>query len=394
MLGAQDFCGYYDWTFSYLRQHIDPGAAHRLWAEAISKAQQHYTDAGRAHGLRGLYETWVHTGEDEHCDWTFTLDEKKNVLRWDMRQCPSKGHLIENDLYADEDYCDHCMGWIKPVLEAIGGEMVVHEHNHCGQCWGEMRLNDKPYESLAGLECDITHDPRWQRGFIERWERNVKLPLLEQVSASSDPVDVVRAWFAQDTAITVLGRGPSAADHWTRQQDLRGVIVTDPTYATRDVYGGEPRGVVIGDHSQVLAQIAERFHVTPKEKRPLLMHPFLPGAPMQAFAAHGLPRPVPILPLLVRVGLYRHEPFAPYPTTGVFALLLAAALEKRVTVAGIDLYRHPSGRAYTNDQPHRSLPKQHDESCDLAHIQAALDRLGDRVTVHPFLQSLLMARRG
>ena len=113
---------------------------------------------------------------------------------------------------------------------------------------------------------------------------------------------------------------------------------------------------------------------------------------MPPFADYGLPRPVPILPLLIRRGLYLHEPHAPYPTTGVFALLLAAALDKRVTVAGIDLYRHPSGRAYTNDQsPHNLLPARHNQTCDRTHLNTALARLGDRATVHPHLSQLLNA---
>lgn len=84
MLGCQDFCGYYDWTFHFVRQRYGKEALEKLWADAIGMdSQRHYLQAGLANGLRGLYHTWVKTGEEEHCDWTFTLDEKKNVLRWD-----------------------------------------------------------------------------------------------------------------------------------------------------------------------------------------------------------------------------------------------------------------------------------------------------------------------
>jgi len=389
MLGCQDFCGYYDWTFSYIRKHFGNEAVERLWREPIVDAQQHYTKAGLAKGLRGLYETWVTTGEDEKCDWTFTLDEEKNVLRWDMRQCPSKGHLINNDLYADEDYCDHCMGWMIPLLGKVGAAVVAHEHNHCGQCWGEMRMTDRPYQPIHGKDGDITDDPRWQRGYLDRWRDNVKLPLLRD--HGTDPADVIESWFADDAALTVLGRGPSASDAWTAEHVNGAVIVTDPTYATRDVFAGEPRGVLIGDNPQLLEQVAQRFLATPEAQRPLLMHAYLPGAPMLPFARFGLPRPVPILPLLVRRGVYLHEPYAPYPTTGVFALLLAAALDKPVTVAGIDLYRHPTGRAYVNDQAHDGWPKQHSEACDTAHIRGAIDHLAGRATLHPHLAGLLHA---
>ena len=389
MLGCQDFCGYYDWTFYFLRRNFGPGAAQNLWATAIVDAQTHYTDAGLKRGLRGLYETWVATGKDEKCDWTFTLDEEKNVLRWDMRKCPSKGHLIHNDLNADEDYCDHCMGWMEVVLGRIGGEVVQHEHNHCGQCWAEMRMRDKPSHTLTGLACDITNDSRWGRGFVERWEQHVKLPLLDSTGAASDSVEVLRDWFANVDHVTVLGRGPSAADQWTRQQLTDAVIVTDPTYATQDIYDGEPMGVLVGDNAQVLAQVAKRFLATPAQQRPLLMHMYLPNAPMQAFGTFGLPRPVPILPLLIRQRVYEHEPSEPYPTTGVFALLLATALNKRVTLAGIDLYRHPTGKMYVGEQPTTKWPDQHSERCDRKHLRIAIDNLGERAQVHPLLTKLL-----
>ena len=146
MLDCHEFCGYYEWTFHFMRRSFGQQAVRDLWAEAIGgDSQQHYAKAALEAGLRGLLRVWVKTGEEEACDWSFTLDEEKNVLRWDMRRCPSKGFLIETDRNADEDYCDHCAGWVIPLLEQVGAEVVVHEHNHCGQCWGVMRM--RPLEN-------------------------------------------------------------------------------------------------------------------------------------------------------------------------------------------------------------------------------------------------------
>ena len=146
MLGCQDFCGYYDWTFAYVRKHFGQQAVRDLWSDAIGgESQSHYLKAALEDGLRGLLRTWDKTGGDEHCDWTFTLDESRNVLRWDMRACPSKGFLLDHNLTADEDYCDHCMGWIVPLLNKAGVEVAAHEHNHCGQCWAELRVKGTPY---------------------------------------------------------------------------------------------------------------------------------------------------------------------------------------------------------------------------------------------------------
>jgi len=183
MLGCQDFCGYYDWTFHYLRSRFGLEALQRYWAEAIGgEAQQHYAAAARAGGLRGLLEVWSKTGQDEHCDWTFTLDEACNVLRWDMRECPSKGYLLAHGLSADEDYCDHCMGWVIPLVRQAGCEVIGHEHNHRGQCWGEIRQVNQPSKP-PNIPGDIRDDPRWRRGALDRWESNRKLP----PDAANDP---------------------------------------------------------------------------------------------------------------------------------------------------------------------------------------------------------------
>ena len=174
MLGCHDFCGHYDWTFHYVSRRWGRVAVELLWREAIGRdSQRHYFESAVEGGLRGLYETWTKTGQDERCDWTFTLDEEKNVLRWDMRECPSKGYLIQNDLNADEDYCNHCMGWTIPLLESVGVEIVEHEHNHCGQCWATMRMKDRPSQPLT-VDGDIRNDPRWRRGISRPLGNRVK----------------------------------------------------------------------------------------------------------------------------------------------------------------------------------------------------------------------------
>lgn len=391
MLGCQDFCGYYDWTFHYLRRRFGQEAVMEYWLKAIAEdSQRHYTIAGRERGLAGLYDTWVKSGEDEKCDWTFTLDESKNVLRLDMRECPSKGFLLKNDRNADEDYCDHCIGWIQPALESIGAEVASHEHNHCGQCWWEMRMKGQPHQTLA-VGVDICKDPRWGRGYLHGWRDGVALPVLERRTAT-DPCDMLREWFSGIDRLTVLGRGPSAVDGWVTDRLGDAVIVTDPTYATRDVFGGEPLGVLIGDRPGNLETVSERFNDTDPKQRPLLMHMFLPGCPLIDFVSLGLPRPIPILPLLIRSGLYVHRPGQPYPTTGVFAFMMAVALKKSTTVAGIDLYKHPSGSDYTGGTPTRGQfvwPSGHSEDCDKTHLRAAMNLAGKPVRLHPVLQALL-----
>lgn len=325
MLGCQDFCGYYDWTFSYLEQRFGREALRDYWAAAIGgDSQGHYLRAGREDGLRGLLRAWVRTGQDEHCDWTFTLDEARNTLRWDMRRCPSKGFLLQNDLNASEDYCDHCMGWIIPLLDAMGAGIAAHEHNHCGQCWAEISLKGRPREPLQA-PADIRDDPNWKRGYLDRWRDGVKLPLLERPGASADPSELIERWFARADPPAAHGAGRSA-----------GVLCADEHYAAGCALGGPAAGVLLGHPPAMLEAVAERFLGSPPESRPLLMHLYLPACEPVAFAAYGLPRPVPVLPLLIRHGRYVHRPGAPPPTTTGFLSMLADVLKA-------DVVRGPGG---------------------------------------------------
>lgn len=327
MLGCHEFCGYYEWTFHYVRRRWGQAGVARLWAEAIGgESQRHYIEAAQQAGLAGLYRTWVKTGEDETCDWTFTLDEAHNVLRCDMRQCPSKGFLLAHDLNADEDYCDHCAGWMIPLLEQVGVEVWEHEHNHCGQCWTTMRAKDRPSQILE-LEVDIRRDPRWNCGYLDRWEHNRKQPLLPCVSNAADPCDAMAAWFAGAERLVVVAEGEAAVP---AADSLRGAagLMTGRAYLARGDLGMEPLGVLIESEGIDLETLSKRFLSTPAARRPVLLQAYLPRAPMLDFVGHGLPRPLPILPLLIRTGKYVHRPGGPEPAPKALLAALAEALRK------------------------------------------------------------------
>ena len=94
----------------------------------------------------------------------FAATEKPGVYRIDMYDCPSKGFLLRNGLENFHDYCDHCMGWVGPMMKDFG-YAVDHEHNHCGQCWWEMRKPDPAREVAAPGETSGKRDVR----FLKNW---------------------------------------------------------------------------------------------------------------------------------------------------------------------------------------------------------------------------------
>lgn len=166
MIGVQDFCGHYDWTFQYLLETYGEETLEAYWAEAIAfDSQRHAYDLIREKGFEGMEEYWGHTLELEEAGYALTRTE--NLFRIDMHRCPSKGFLLEHGLEAHSDYCSHCMGWIAPVAQKAGFT-IDHEHNHRGQCWWELRKRGEPPVSEEGSEAagerDVSKSPGWFEG--------------------------------------------------------------------------------------------------------------------------------------------------------------------------------------------------------------------------------------
>ncbi len=163
MLGCYDFCAHYEWTFQWLLEQGDHECVLDYWENAIYRdSQTHATKLIAEKGFAGMKEYWGHTLAEEAAGYVAT--EGADVYRIDMHQCPSKGFLIRNGLVQFGDYCDHCMGWIGPLMRDAGFA-IDHEHNHQGQCWWEIRrASDAAPASPAGAlsgEHDVRLHEDW-----------------------------------------------------------------------------------------------------------------------------------------------------------------------------------------------------------------------------------------
>ena len=178
MIGCYDFCGHYEWTFGWFERTGGHALVRAYWHEAINlDSQAHARDLIKAEGFAGMLKYWGHTLTEESPELGFTITPGKDVFRIDFHQCPSRGFLLRNDLKQYRDYCDHCMGWIGPMMQKAGF-VVDHEHNHRGQCWWEMRQKSDPMPpSIAGTlsgENDVRLLPGWKSDVadtIDHYER-------------------------------------------------------------------------------------------------------------------------------------------------------------------------------------------------------------------------------
>jgi hypothetical protein len=176
VIGCSEFCGYYDWTFEWLRRNYGEQAVRKYWEEAICRdSQTHARELIIPKGIAGMVEYWGHTLAEEEAGYTCCYDEDAGYYRIDMYACPSKGYNLEHGYAYYHDYCDHCMGWIKPIMDEAGF-VIHHDHNHAGMCWWEIRrAQDDPGPSGPGelTESDVRLREDYDTGHHHTWRASV-----------------------------------------------------------------------------------------------------------------------------------------------------------------------------------------------------------------------------
>ena len=177
MLGCAEYCAYYDWTFEYLRKLGGEEAVADYWLEAIYRDKHQYTrELFKAKGLAGMEEYWGHTLVEEEAG--YVASRGRDYYRIDMFACPSLGLLLRRGRQYYHDYCQHCMAWVGPVL-AECGFAADHEHNHCGQCYWEIRTLEKAGEPSSPGEIsgdqDVRLDEDWRKGHIDVFRKSKRI---------------------------------------------------------------------------------------------------------------------------------------------------------------------------------------------------------------------------
>lgn len=175
MIGCYDFCGHYEFTFAWLDNRGGVDLVREYWLEAISKdASKKTRELITKEGFEGMRKYWGHTLQEEAADYTFA--SKDDCFRIDMHACPSKGFLLQNNLEQYPDYCDHCIGWIGPLMKDAGF-VVDHEHDHRGHCWWEFRKDaDAAPPSTPGAFAgnnDARLSPHWDTSSLDVFRRAV-----------------------------------------------------------------------------------------------------------------------------------------------------------------------------------------------------------------------------
>ena len=132
MIPSDHFVRYYNEVFKALDEQ---GIGHlaRYWWGIGELQTRELAESFRRGGLRACYDYWSRIVKEENCVARLTLTP--DYFEFRMDRCPSLSKVLDNDAIACEHYCDHCMGWVRAVMEASGLyavlDMESRREAHC-----------------------------------------------------------------------------------------------------------------------------------------------------------------------------------------------------------------------------------------------------------------------
>jgi hypothetical protein len=117
MIPSDHFVRYYNEVFKALEER---GHEHLVgyWRMLGELQKAELAQSFRDGGLRACYDYWARILREENCGGELELTE--DYFEFRMDRCPSLSKVLDNDATPSPLYCDHCAGWVQPVMDAAG----------------------------------------------------------------------------------------------------------------------------------------------------------------------------------------------------------------------------------------------------------------------------------
>ena len=136
MVSCTEFIPLYSELFKWLDKKGGKEEVLKYWNYISDKyVEPRLGEEVKKHGLKGCWNYWNKSLNEEACDFTMTYDEEKNYFEIDMKGCPSRG-MINKLSYMEpyEDYCGHCKVLYSRVLERYGIEPFDSDYSKVDKC--------------------------------------------------------------------------------------------------------------------------------------------------------------------------------------------------------------------------------------------------------------------
>ena len=126
MISCTEFIPAYSELFKFLERRGGVEAVDDFWHYLADNFLGNLHDLVKEYGVRGCWQYWMHTLNEEAADFTMTVDDEANTFEIVMHNCPSKGRLLKMDhVEPYHDYCRHCDVLYARVLAPLGYTCTV-----------------------------------------------------------------------------------------------------------------------------------------------------------------------------------------------------------------------------------------------------------------------------
>jgi hypothetical protein len=89
-----------------------------MWISRRNDLNQGLGSYIKENGFQGMFEYWDHIKFEENCDMDMNITDE--YFEFKMHKCPSLSKNLDNDAGLCMQYCEHCAGWIHPVIRKYG----------------------------------------------------------------------------------------------------------------------------------------------------------------------------------------------------------------------------------------------------------------------------------
>lgn len=121
MIPSDHFTRFYNEVFKFLEAQGEADLD-AYFLEISKNQEKHILELIRESGFAGMYKYWSVIRDEENCELDLGYDDDKFELR--MHLCPSLTKAKDNDAKTWGRYCDHCAGWIGPIMDKTGYHLV------------------------------------------------------------------------------------------------------------------------------------------------------------------------------------------------------------------------------------------------------------------------------
>ena len=131
MVSCTEFIPLYSELFKFLENKGGKQEVLKYWQFVSDKyVEPRLGEEIKKHGLKGCWNYWNKSLNEEACDFSMTFDQTQNLFEIDMKGCPSRG-MLNKLTYTEpyEDYCGHCDVLYSRVAKKYGIE-IIGDYEH------------------------------------------------------------------------------------------------------------------------------------------------------------------------------------------------------------------------------------------------------------------------